>query len=158
MSCIRQVPPTSLVDDEVASVLRHDLVTPINLIVGYCDLLIYEAVDLGDSSRLASLRSIRSLGYLLLKSIDQSLLSNLPNRSVADIQALGQSLNGPSMTLLQRCDALIVASAPLDASTNDFNDDLQKIRSAVAQMILMADSLVSGQFAGENKATALRSD
>ena len=158
MSRTRQVPLSGLVDDEAASVLRHNLVTPINLIVGYCDLLIGEAVDLGVSSRMAPLRSIRSFGYQLLRLIDQSLLSNLPGRSVADIQDLGRSLNGPALVLLQACDDLIAASRPLDEVPNDFDEDLEKIRGAVAQMLLMADILVLGQFAEETKPRALRSN
>ena len=129
--------------NEAASVLRHDLVTPINLIVGYSDLLMGELIDRGEGSRLVLLRSIRASGFALLRLIDQTLLADQPERSIADLEELAQAMNGPAMTLVQTCGTLSESIAE-DAYRDDFADDVQKIRAAGLQMIEMAKSMAQG--------------
>jgi len=132
------------VANEVASVLRHDLVTPINLIVGYCDLLMIETTERGETARLAPLRSIRSSGFAMLHLIDQTLLTDQPDRSVADLEELAQAMGGPAAALVRTCDNLS-DSIDGDASRSDFIDDLRKIRAAGLQMIEMAKNIAQGR-------------
>ncbi len=145
----RQNSISNRVANEVASLLRHDLVTPINLIVGYCDLLTGEMIELGETELLAQLRTIRSFGFILLGLIDQALLTDQPDRSVTDLQILAQALCGPATALVRTCDVLS-DSTRREPRREDFDDDLQKIRSAGLQMIEMADLLAQGQIPEAN--------
>ena len=145
MPAIRPSSFTEPVANEIAAVLRHDLVTPINLIVGYCDLLLSEAADSGRTARMAPLRAIRGSGYVLLSAIDQVLLSDQPPRPVAEIQQLARGLEEPTADLMESCDALITACRADDDWTN-FADDVGKIRSAGSRMLEMARSLGAGRF------------
>ncbi len=145
MSGTRPVTLTEPVAGDVASILRHDLVTPINLIVGYCDLLISEAVESSRATSVAPLRSIRALGFTLLRLIDQALLSDQPERSLSDIQELASSLEEPVGSLVERCDALESSAQPGEDGDN-FIDDLLKIRSAGVRLLVMAQTLAAGRF------------
>lgn len=144
MSGTRSAPLTEPVANDVASILRHDLVTPINLIVGYCDLLISEAVDSGRPARVAPLRSIRSLGFDLLHLIDQVLLTDHPERSVGDLQHLANALEGTAERLVASCDLLEVAGGTTEDG-EDFVGDLAKIREAGVRMLMMAQALAAGR-------------
>lgn len=53
--------------------LRHELGTPLNQIIGYAELLIEEAGDLGQDSLLPDLHRIRNAGNTMLLLIDEYL-------------------------------------------------------------------------------------
>lgn len=125
------------------SVLRHELVTPINLIVGYCELLAAEATDQGISSRLAPLQSIRQLGFTILQAVDQILLTDANPRFPADIELLGRQLTPPAAKLVQLCRRL-QAATEADSNTPDFAVDLGKIHLAGMQMHQMAEAMARG--------------
>ena len=134
---------TEPIASEAAAVLRHDLVTPINLIVGYCDLLMSEAADAGRSVQASPLRAIRGFGFLMLKLIDQVLLSDQPARPLSDLRDLAVALERPVASLVEHCEALEESSRQ-DEGQADFIDDVQKIRLAGVRLLAMAQSLVEG--------------
>ncbi|MCH9683967.1 MAG: response regulator [Deltaproteobacteria bacterium] len=51
--------------------LRHDLRTPVNQVLGYCELVAEETEDAGDTRWLAALEAIESDTRALLRQIDQ---------------------------------------------------------------------------------------
>ncbi len=142
------IPPQLLAEPlttGLLSLLRHELVSPINLIVGYCELLMAEASDWGESRLIAPLNLIRQSGFLMLNSIDRVLLTDVNERSLADIQELARTLIVPASQLVDSCDTIGVP-ADHDGAETDFTNDLARIRSAGRRMCLMAEDLAVGVF------------
>ena len=65
--------PDPVVDRTTLSVLRHDLRTPINQIIGYSELLIEVAGDAGHTSYAPDLEKIRGAAKTLLSLINDNL-------------------------------------------------------------------------------------
>ena len=122
---------------------RHELVTPINLIIGYCELLTAEAGDHCLRERIDILQSIRQLGFALLRSIDGALLGAAPAGSTGDLQQLGFAIRQPAQDLVARC-RQFVAQAELEGDQPQFLGDLDKILTAGEAMIGLADMLING--------------
>jgi len=117
--------------DEVAA-LRHDMRTPVNHIVGYCELLLEDA-DGGDggarrSELDASLRAVREA----LEMINASLA---PGRDVTqgDVDLLYEQLRGPHTRIMQSVGALLERG---DGAADDaFAADVARIRHATEQLV-----------------------
>ena len=150
MSGLPRPQPTEPLDVGLLSVLRHELVTPINLIVGYCELLIAEFADLAMNSWVAPLESIRQAGYHLLGSIDQTLLTNVERRYPADVKELAKTLATPATNLVTSCVELVVA-AQADPDGQTFASDLDKIRTAADRLCGMAQEMSLGWLPEPNK-------
>ena len=58
---------------EALKKLRHDLRTPINHILGYTDMLVEDAAEIGIAAFVEPLRKIRAGGRTLLELIQSSL-------------------------------------------------------------------------------------
>ena len=54
---------------------RHDLLTPVNHIIGYCEILIEDAEGSGQEQTLAGLKSILDQGRHLLEDIQRAMPS-----------------------------------------------------------------------------------
>ena len=147
----RPQPAPMPVDDETAALIRHDLVNPINLIVGYTDLLLGDlsGPDLATESSL--LESIRDCGFLLLRRIDGTLLVDGPGRSTADVERLGRALSGPTSLLVRQCDDLLELFAAKSAGGEsvEFAEDIRKIRAAGLRMHELAEGLAAARLPGE---------
>ena len=131
------------------SLLRHELVSPINLIVGYCELLTAEAVEIGDASVSEPLQPIRQLGFSMLRSIDAILLHDPQDRSIADIKELAETLMTPATQLVGLCDSVSLATTS-DGAASTFAGDLDRIRLAGRRMFRMARDLADGMFPAED--------
>ena len=143
MSCPPRSEPAEPLDVGLLSILRHDLVTPINLIVGYCELLSAEAADQGMTARVASLQSIRQVGFHLLGSIDQALLTSTERRFLNDVQELARNLATPAAELVRSCEELLWATQ-VDPDGPTVTADLAKIRSAADRLQNMAQEMSRG--------------
>src|SRR4051794_33194825 len=89
-----------------ASMLRHDLVSPVNQILGYAELLLSEAEDPGSADRAPGLRSIQDQGRRALEAIDGALLREPRPGRPPDLAALVDGVVGPSEAIVEACAAL----------------------------------------------------
>lgn len=147
--------PDQPITADQASVLRHDLITPINLIIGYCELLGGESWGDDAGEVPGSIRDIRQHGLALLRSIDQALLDHHAARSTADLRRLGELLERPATLVVAASDRFC---APPDGIglTEEVRDDFERIRAAGRQMLGMARRLEAGDssLGSEDEASA----
>src|SRR3954463_8502371 len=104
---------------------RHDLLTPVNHIIGYCEILIEDAEGSGQEAMLAGLQSILHRGRQLLEDIEHAL-PGAANASVADLPALRRRLLAPLGEILEACDGMRWGADA--AALSGFADDLAKVR------------------------------
>jgi CheY-like chemotaxis protein len=112
---------------DASSQLRHDLIAPLNRILGYCELLIEDANSQGWVRRVESLRSIRNLGKEALNAIDRVLSQHRTPDRTPDLAALATAALPPSKAILRSCEALDAASSEIPART-EFHEDLARVR------------------------------
>lgn len=125
-------PARALSEDEVAT-LRHDLRTPVNHIVGYCELLLEDADAAEHADRRArlqgSLRAVREA----LDMINTSLAPGGREVTQNDVDALYEQLREPHARIMEFMTGML---APQDARTDDeFVADVGKIRHATEQLV-----------------------
>ncbi len=119
--------------DEVAT-LRHDMRTPVNHIVGYCELLLEDAEGPGNTARRErleeSLRAVRDA----LEMINASLTPGGHDVTQRDVDALYDRLRAPHARIMESMAALL---APQDRATIDeeFSADVRRIRNATEQLV-----------------------
>jgi signal transduction histidine kinase len=75
--------------------LRHELRTPINHIVGYAELLLDEAEDLGLMAVIDDLRKIHQAGTLLLSLVNDALAADRLMSAGPDLDQLSAELRTP---------------------------------------------------------------
>jgi signal transduction histidine kinase len=118
---------------------RHDLLTPVNHILGFCALLLDDAEMLGPPERLAALRRLYDEGCRVLEAIEDVLPRNPGPDHSPDFSALADRLAIPADAIARGCDRLGSAQDDRDAPDRaDFLDDLAKIRRASALLVEMA--------------------
>ncbi len=125
-----------------ASQLRHDLVTPVNHILGFAELLIEEAGERQRGHLVGRLDAVRGLGREILEGIDRALARASEVGLPADLAGLGRSLLPPCGTIIDACDEIeeAVGQAPDRAF---FLGDLSKVRDAAERLTAIAGRLVS---------------
>ena len=123
-----------------ASQLRHDLITPVNHILGFTELLIEEAEERGRGHLVDRLGSVRSLGKQVLEGIDHALTLASEVGLNADLAGLGQALLGPCGRITETCDD-IEDSVGQATDRAFFLGDLAKIRDAAARLAAIAGRL-----------------
>ncbi len=121
-----------LSQDEIAT-LRHDLRTPVNHIVGYCELLLEDADGAEHADRKArlqgSLRAVREA----LEMINSSLAPGGREVTQNDVDVLYEQLRKPHARILELMAGML---APQEAATDDeFVADVGKIRHATEQLV-----------------------
>ncbi len=126
-----------------ASRLRHDLITPVNHILGFTELLIEEAAERDRGHLVGRLDAVRGLGKEILEGIDHALALASEHGLPADLAGLGQSLIAPCGAIIESCDEVedAVGQAPDRAF---FLGDLAKVRDAAARLAVIAGRLGAG--------------
>ncbi len=124
-------------DHGFASNLRHDLITPLNQILGYADLLIVDAEDQGRTFRAMSLRAIQAMGRRALEAIDDALIREPDPGRPPDLVGLGPGVAVTSDAIVEACRALEDASAQVPDRAS-FLEDLARVRQAAATLGKMA--------------------
>ncbi len=123
-----------------ASQLRHDLITPVNHILGFAELLIEEAEERGRSHLVDRLGTVRTLGKQVLEGIDHALAQASEVGLPTDLAGLGLALLGPCGSITETCDDIegAVGQAPDRAF---FLGDLAKVRDAASRLTAIAGRL-----------------
>ena len=115
-----------------SSALRHDLINPVNQILGYTELLLVDHADgLSWPSRADRLRAIRELGRRARETIDDALIRE-PHPH-PDLRALALEVVGISRAIVEVCEGLEGDAAGLP-ERDGFLDDLGRIREATDQL------------------------
>ncbi len=144
------IPEARLIGESAIRILRHELRTPVNHIVGYSEMLIDEAGDTGYGELVPILRDIQNAGKQLLARINIDLDPAVSAGHVIDLAVIRHDLNEP-------LDNVIARSTLLQAHAEKANNpalaaDLRKINAAAWRLheLLRADSdLVSIAEGGE---------
>ena len=126
-------PPGSLSAAQV-SALRHELRTPVNHIVGYCELMLEDASGEPGGVREVSLRAAIGAARDVLTMIDGALSASGRDVTRVDVLALQQQLQGPHDHIMQ---AVEVLAASADASREaEFAADVEKVRRATGNLLV----------------------
>jgi len=124
---------SSVLSPEEVSALRHDLRTPVNHIVGYCELLLEDAEGEGHAPRRAALEAALATVREVLAMINASLPSSGTNVTGDDVALLYQRLHAPQSRIME-----ILATLTLpDVRDEDpaFEADVGRIRQATEQLV-----------------------
>ncbi len=117
---------TAALSPEAAATLRHDLRTPLNHVVGYCEMLLEDAADPALAPRRAALEQALAAGRDALTLINTSLPGTGRVVPLADLAALRESLRAPQQRILSAVTTLL-ASPDAD---DGFAADLRRIRNS----------------------------
>ena len=119
-----------LTTPEAVAELRHELRTPLNLIIGYCEMLLEDAVE---PDRRDALGAALAAGREVLERINQGIPSSRSSISGAEITALIDSLRQPQSRVLEATGALL---APSEVALDpQFERDVRRIRSSAERLL-----------------------
>ena len=120
--------PADTLTIQALSELRHELRTPINQIIGYCEMLLEDATAEQQAARRAALEEALAAVRDALSTIDRGLPSGRRDVRPAEAEALTDTLRVPREKILR-------ATAPLlDDAERAFVADIRKIRSAAERL------------------------
>jgi CheY-like chemotaxis protein/predicted Ser/Thr protein kinase len=113
--------------------LRHDLRTPINQIVGYCEMLLEDASEPGTAHRAAPLKSALGAVREVLSLIDTALPATKTTIDRDAIRQLYESLHAPQAKITEAMSDLLRS----ETSGNDsaFIADVCRIRDAAERLL-----------------------
>jgi signal transduction histidine kinase len=117
---------------------RHDLLTPVNHIIGYCEILIEDAEGSGQEQTLAGLKTILDQGRHLLEDIEHAIPGTREGNE-ADLSALRVQLRASLNPILEACDGMQWGSDAV--ALTRFADDLRKVRIAASSLVELADRI-----------------
>ena len=113
---------------QALSELRHELRTPINQIIGYCEMLLEDATAAEQAARRAALEDALAAVRDALTTIDRGLPSGRADFQPADAEALTDTLRVPREKILRATEPL------LGDAERAFVADIRKIRSAAERL------------------------
>ncbi|HXY69000.1 MAG TPA: response regulator, partial [Gemmatimonadales bacterium] len=122
---------------QALSALRHDLRTPVNQIIGYCEMLLEDAGDAGLAARRGALEEALAAVRDALVTIDRALPSGRGDVRAVEAETLSDTLRVPRDKILRATDALLT-----DAD-RAFVADVRKIRSAAERLGLAGTATAS---------------
>ncbi|MDQ6737734.1 MAG: protein kinase [Gemmatimonadota bacterium] len=122
-------PATELTQDEIA-VLRHDLRTPVNHIVGYCELLL-EDVGPEQADRRGRLKGALETVRVALDIINSSLPSNGRPVTQLDVESLYEKLREPQSQILDLVGGILDGD---EEANDELIADVGRIRHATEQL------------------------
>jgi len=133
MSAAKELPGASPGGDPAALLAhaRHELRTPINAIIGYSEMMLEDADQLGQNDLSASLQEINLLGRTLLDGVNQ--LFQMPAAGRLDAEELVQRARerlGPSCGRVLECGQALLDQTRGHKSLSGFVSDLERILMA----------------------------
>lgn len=119
---------------------RHDLLTPVTHILGYCSLLIDAALMRDAREELEGLQSLLNEGHRVLGVIEEILPRGAVPEHGFDYVLLASRLSGPSNAIVLGCLRLeSLCSDILDQEGRESLDDLLQIKGASQRLIELAN-------------------
>jgi DNA-binding response OmpR family regulator len=123
---------TKLSPEEVAE-LRHDLRTPVNLIVGYCEMLLEDATEPELTERRAVLEEALEAVREAVAVIDTAVPATSEDLRTTDIVRLHESLREPQSRILRAITLLL--GADTTSADEGFVADLRRVKAAAEQLV-----------------------
>ncbi len=118
---------------EVLAKLRHGLRTPVQLMMGYSEMLLEDAVGPESARRRALLEEVLSAARDVLGSIQRALPATGAELRSDDVAALHTSLREPQARILRATAELLEPTgAPLD---EPFISDVRKIHESAVELL-----------------------
>jgi hypothetical protein len=114
--------------------LRHDFVTPVNHILGFCELLIDDAHAHGFLDWVGPFETIQKLAWEATAAIDGVFQEAIRDDRLVDRSVLGSRLKSPCETIVTICEAIRQASESRSLSPT-FLEDLEKVHEAASQLL-----------------------
>ncbi len=122
---------------EAVAELRHDLRTPVNHIIGYCEMLLEDAVDAGQTERTVPLEQALAAAREVLSLIGSSLPATQQQVGEEEISGLSEALRAPQSRILQATNSLMSrAGQPADT---DFVADVQKVQRSAERLLAVLE-------------------
>jgi DNA-binding response OmpR family regulator len=118
--------------------LRHDLLTPVNHILGYSELLLEEAGEGGLVDLRPGIEKLHGMGKELLERINEALAASRGEVGAADLRLLSRQLCPLLDTLLGEGSQLLGEAQRRGAEA--CASDLGKVLAAAGQLILLSGS------------------
>src|SRR5947207_15976277 len=106
--------------------LSHELRTPLNHIIGYSEMLIEGAEDVGDTHIIAPLQDIRHMGKQLLTLVNDIFSADRAYDREAHLPTMLSVLNPPANTVIAHVAKLLAEGI----DNKMLVEDLQKIQGA----------------------------
>lgn len=118
--------------------IRHDLRTPVNHILGYCEMLLEDA---GDS--VPSLAAVRGGGQAALQAIESALADSSTGVTPARFQEFAARVSAIVESILESCEEALRHPAALA----EWTPDLERISGAARRLAEMANRGVEERLA-----------
>ncbi len=144
-------PPAVSASRLSASKLRHDLRTPMNGILGYCDVLIEEAAALDVERFLPDLRHLHGQANRMLERINDAVppVTDDAGQDLAVVRARArENLFEPSRALLNEAQSIFAKAGAVEAARPDF----ERLVSAANKLMVLVEGLARPAGAGEESA------
>ena len=117
--------------NEVAK-LRHELRTPVNQIVGYCEMLLEDSQSPADMRRRESLTEALSAVRDAISLIEKALPADVAVLDADRILSLYESLHRPRSRIIDAMSGLLRDDAPLN---EEFVADVCRVRNAAERLL-----------------------
>ncbi len=134
-------PPNPATARPAMQTIRHELRTPVNHIIGFSEMLLEEAADVGMEQEYAPLKQVVASGKQILATVTEMLSKDDVEVREADFIALHQRIDPSLRTITEICTQMI--SFAQHEGKTQFAHDLGKIMGAVGQL----DQISSGHLA-----------
>lgn len=124
---------------ELLSNLRHSLRTPLNQIIGYCELMLEELEHSQDPELVADLKKIHTAGGQLLSLINDALAPWRLESDVLDLDYLRMEMRTPLNLIIgysELCQEVVQ-----DNQLERMQADLQKVTGAAKNLLALLDSV-----------------
>ncbi len=119
--------------------LRHELLTPLNHILGFTNILMDEAGETGLDRFLPLLARLSDGGHTLLDSVQSTLRSDAIALSIAEIKTLEESLRPTAEQLLEM--ATFLVKELRDSGHEQTLEDVEMVSSAVNCFLTLVDGM-----------------
>ena len=116
--------------NEVAK-LRHELRTPVNQIVGYCEMLLEDAQSPADGRRRESLSEALAAVRDAISLIEKALPADVATLDADRIVSLYESLHGPQARIIDAMSGLLREGPP----DEKFIADVCRVRNAAERLL-----------------------
>jgi signal transduction histidine kinase len=122
--------------DEALKHLRHDLRTPINHVLGYTEILVEDAEDIGLTGFVPELRKVHAGGRALLDLIQSSLGEGIGTVNSDVLEAFECKFRARAQVLLAAAESL---EAEFQTAANpEARTDIQRVVAAFRQLLSFA--------------------
>lgn len=122
--------------------LKHDFRTPLNHIIGYCEMLLEESVDLPERRFATDLERIHSIGRRLVDVVNDLFDPAQTAAFISSPDRVDRDLRAPLGEVISFAERL--GQEARAGGTEDFAADLDKILTAARQLLRLVEENFSG--------------